>query len=243
VTNNFGQGKGIYLNLSLEDYSNKDGGHEELSLIMEEILKATGIEKPVTLKDAAGRKIRKGYETYYYSQGSARYIGVLKKFETEAEAGYDGIIMGMEKFESGIEEEIILEFEDSNHIYDVRNQKYLGWTDRVELLVAEGDNRLLALLPDRLQGIEIELPERVEQGEKLELKIKVNRKDEDYNRVLSVSFYNPEGEYMWLYSGNHIVDDIEVNYRLPYNEKKGIWRIVVRDTATGISQEDTFEVT
>jgi hypothetical protein len=62
--------------------------------------------------------------------------------------------------------------------------------------------------------------------------------------VLAVSFFDPSGEYEWIYADNIVVEGttLKKTYPVPYNEKEGRWKVNVRDAGSGIFSEREFDI-
>jgi hypothetical protein len=128
----------------------------------------------------------------------------------------------------------------------VRRKRYMGYTDKVETSVLQGDSSVLSLLPYRLDKISVDMNEKVTRGEKLSVKICLDsdKPGNAYTNTLSINLYDPSGRYEWIYSENVTTEGNEYykEYTLPYNEKTGKWKLFVKDVATGVTAEREFEV-
>lgn len=249
VVNEIGSGKGIYLNFALDKYPSvrmNEGGGYSLRQIIKNVLSLTGVEKYAELKTQSGEDIENGFETVYYSDGSARYIGLLKELGSRMTVGHDGLAVGSAGITDLNRETVNIKLPRAGHVYDIRAEKYLGCVDSLEAEIQDGDTKLLSVLPYKVNAIRVELGEKIERGSELCLKICIDsdKPDGEYSNVLNIKFYDPKGEYEWLYSENISVESSNGcrYYKIPYNEVKGKWKVVVKDVATGCTGEKGFEI-
>lgn len=245
-----GKGKAVYLNSCMNEYPvqrKECKGGFYTRKVMKSLLTFAGVEKFCSLTDMDGAPMENGYETVYYSDGKARYIAVIRDFDNQLSFGHDGLAVGGGSDEEGAAEAVKLVLPEKAHVYDVRSKKYLGFTDSVDTGILPGDTKVFSVLPYAFSRISLEMPDEVKAGSTLELAIKLDQgsKDIDYTNVLCISFYEPSGEYGWQYSENAAVKgELAIRrYDLPLNEKEGLWRVVVKDVATGVSCEKSFTVT
>lgn len=249
VVHAYGKGKGIYLNLSFDRYSSgrhKPGGGLFVKQLVRNLMDLCGIEKFAALRKADGTDIDNGFETVYYSDNSARYIGVLRDMGTQSRIGYDGLETGSGEAVTGSKDEVRLEFSKPSHVYDVRKKTYLGYADSAEIVIAPGGASLLSLLPYRVDGIHIHMEQSASRGQSLTVNIvlEASKQEGEYSNTVSINVYNPSGGYEWIYSSNEATKGLKVTrvFKLPYNEKTGSWKVVAKDVATGVAAEKTFEV-
>jgi hypothetical protein len=249
VVNEYGNGKGIYLNFSLDQYSTqrtKDNGGKGTRQLLREIFGLTSVKKYAALQDANGIEIAKGFETVYYTSGSAKYVCLLREMDEQAEINYDGLILDNKKAGSQEAMEVNIDFDGSYHIYDVRKKAYIGFDNKARAFVKEGDTAIFSLLPCTVDGIAVNMPDRVTHGSSLsvDIEVKSGKSENEYSNVLAVSLYDPDGEYNWLCSENISISRNRYTkiFHIPYNEKRGMWKMQVKDVATGICTEKQFEV-
>ncbi len=250
IVNSYGKGKGIYLNFSLAGYPRQrkeENGGYATRMIIGKILDFAGIEKFGEIMKPDGKAVDKGYETVYYSDGSAKYMAVIRDFESKLKAGHDGLVVGGGEDIELKADEIVIRLPVKYHVYDIRNKEYLGYTDTIKTAIANGDNGLFSLLPYRVEAIEVNVPEKVAPGDELEVSFRIltDKPRGEYTNVVAINVYDPEGEYVWLYSENVALCSNEAarKYHIPFNEKTGIWKVVIKDVATGVKAEKEFEIT
>jgi hypothetical protein len=247
VVREYGKGKGVYLNLSLDRYPSlrSKGAGFALRQLVKHVLVLGGIEKPAILKRTDGTPVEQGYESVYYRDGDARYVCIQNRLEDRA-LGHDGLAVGAGRESVVHSESLVVEFAAKGHVYDVRRKAYLGFMDRTETEIAIGDTCILAVLPYRVDGIELRMPHRINRGDTVEPSIRIESEQPEpgYRHVLSINVFNPDGEQEWIYSCNRATTNKSCSLKLaiPFNEKTGKWKIRVKDAATGMAAESEYEI-
>ncbi|MDF2671337.1 MAG: hypothetical protein K0R67_3643, partial [Paenibacillus sp.] len=246
-----GAGKGIYLNMGLDQYPllRRNGGGVALRELIKHLMQLGGIEKPVLIKDSNSRTtIECGFETIYYSDGAAQYIAVQSKLAGRS-LGHDGLSVGGGRTESDRENHLTVEFNRKGHVYNIRERSYVGHTDQASAILPYGESQLFALLPYRVSGVQIEIASQVERGTTLRAVLRIEAEHAEPGReckhVLSINVYNPAGTYNWIYSTNQQVDaegKVECAWPIPFNELTGLWKVVAKDVASGIQVTEMVEI-
>ncbi|MCL2527267.1 MAG: beta-galactosidase [Defluviitaleaceae bacterium] len=249
VVNDYGKGKGIYLNIAMDAYVDvrKTSGGAMRSLI-KVILDFAGATKFCSLTDPeSGEAVEAGHETVYYSAPGAKYVAVLRDAEDSRAKSHDGLIVGGSADDDVDEsvEDLRFNFYEKAHIYDVREGRYLGETDNVDTKLAVGDVKILAILPEKLDRVECAVPAAVTRGDSFDINIAAvtaSGKTPE-SSVFAVEMFTPCGARAWEYCENAACEGKAVLPRkLPYNAALGAWTVVVKDTATGVKTEVKFEV-
>jgi hypothetical protein len=251
VVNSYGRGKGIYLNFTLDQYPNirKIPNHSsDIRELIKKILVFSGVRKYAAIIDKEGLPVESGYETIYFKNREAEYVAVLRDLHAGGRVGYDGIGIIDETQQSEVDSFKVV-FDKSHHVYDIREKRYLGYTDRAALGLEPGEARIFSLLPQKVQGIHLEEIGTAYKGDVFTLRgsVVTDGDPTNFSHTLSIRFYDPTGRFAWIYAENRILDSgtlcFEKNIFLPYNEQSGTWRVSVRDVATGVTTEQEFKVT
>jgi len=148
-------------------------------------------------------------------------------------------------FEDFDEYPVTIEFPQKGHLYDVRADTYLGYTDRLSLALSWRPY-LWAIAPYRVQGVRIETPSEVRAGQKMLVRVRVLADSEGLERhVLRVEWSDPAGESLAYYSRDVVAPagQAEFTMRWALNETPGLYRLVVRDVMSGERGEVTVAVT
>lgn len=132
------------------------------------------------------------------------------------------------------------------YVYDVRNGKYLGESDRARLPMDAARGGMVAFLPYRAKSIVVEgLPPTCKAGDRLKVRLGLVTEGGKPGRgVFHIETLNPSGSRVAplcqkvRWSGG--VAEIEMP--VAYNDPMGKWTLRIRDVATGVQVEKTIEV-
>ena len=245
VAGESGKGKSVYLNFALDNYAamDKAGEGQGVRDLLTAILDYAGVEKFMSIYTPDGVLAQAGLETVYYSDGDARYVGILRQFYGSGKRGHDGLEIGGVHEERGEEMDAVIKLPRKAHVYDIREKRYLGYADSFKSKLEEGNVRLLSVLPEAVAAVKIDLPASVKGGEAFTLGIGIDKNGAAYTSVAAVNFTSPSGKYGFLYAKNvHVTDAAALEYRFPLNAEPGDWVITVKDVASGITASKTITV-
>jgi hypothetical protein len=167
-----------------------------------------------------------------WTRGSATYVGLLRQ-EDSKDAPATRLAFGRKY-----------------HVYDVRKQAYLGYTDRLTLNI-DAEPRFLALLPvnpSRLtlapqsdliaQGRTLTVTGQVEFGPGSKAEART------LGQVAHVRVYAPDGKELEWFRKNVVFDGAAFALSLPlsYSEVPGVYTVVAEHTLTGMTAQATFAV-
>ncbi|MBP3963980.1 beta-galactosidase trimerization domain-containing protein [Paenibacillus lignilyticus] len=245
----YGKGKAVYLNLALAEYSQlrrQAQGGTALRELIGNVIALSEASKPAELTQIDGKAVHAGCESFYYSNGNAAYAAVLRKLSDVQTLGHDGLAVGGGKKQE--DEASLLRFHFANHahVYDIRERRYLGYTDYAEFALAEGDTKLFSLLPCQVTDLGLTANREWRRGatEQISFALETDQDAEpEFASVISFHISGPGGTRDWLYSDNIRLE--RTNYvheiTVPCNARTGIWTVTAKDTATGMSAQ--IEVT
>lgn len=240
-----GAGKAVYLNISMTDYTERrEIGSQGASIraLLRELVGLSAAGKPAELQQAGGAEAHAGYESFYYRNGSASYVAVIRGLSGKRALGHDGLAVGAGKKQQGEEEQLRFVFAKQAHVYDIREQRYVGLTETAEFGLAEGDTKLFALLPCRMNGISLSSPSlEWKRGEKASISIGLMTDDPQprFTSVICFRLTDPDGKQQWLYDENLTLTSTQASHAhelfIPFNERTGKWTVTAKDAATGMS--------
>ncbi|REE87359.1 beta-galactosidase-like protein [Paenibacillus taihuensis] len=245
--NTVGAGIAVYLNMAMADYAERrDRGPDGASMraLLRELIGLSAAGKPASLLEPdSGAPVHAGYESIYYRNGSAAYVATIRGMSGKRELGHDGLAVGAGKKQQGEAEQLRFAFAKQAHVYDIREQRYLGLTDTADFALAEGDTKLFALMPCRVGGIGLSSPSlQWKRGEAAAVSIALLLEDEaqqhHFTSVICFQLTDPDGKRQWLYDENiALIGGSAFLHELviPCNERTGTWTITAKDTATGVS--------
>lgn len=224
VMNSFGKGRSWYLNFNLALGSLEKKENEMMKLI-NQILSLADIKPYATIVDEDGQPIRDCL-IYVYHNEPMHFIGILpdepkgeditnKKGRLIIPSGYQ--LIDMRKSCAANPNEIILE---------------------------PGIAHFYSLLPYSVDGIEITSPSSVQQGDILNIKVRLNINKTPGNHIIRIEIQDPSGNYVYYFSKNIVSKNgmCEYKIKLPLNATIGRWQIIAIDLPSGKKQIAEFEV-
>ena len=133
-------------------------------------------------------------------------------------------------------------FPKKGHVYDVRNRKYMGFTDNVTTVVPHAEASVWAVLPKKIGDMRISLPSKVKAGE--DLIADISLAGAVGKGVFNVQVISPDGSTPFHMKRNidFVNGKADFVFRMAANDKVGKWKIRVTDTLTGIASERHFDV-
>ena len=123
-------------------------------------------------------------------------------------------------------------------LYDSRKGKYLGEGKAFKINLVPADGKVLALLPYKVEGVNISGPEKVGKNTKasVEFSVKVSSGQPSHH-VFLVEVFNPKQEeclhYRKIIESSNGSGKIDIPFAL--NDAVGKWTIKIKDAATGIT--------
>ena len=139
-----------------------------------------------------------------------------------------------------------IDFGRSGHVYDVRSSKYFGEVDKIQAVVAPARARLFAVLPYRIERVDVaELGSSDPREIAMKLGV-VSSGGQAGTHVFHVTFTDPQGRVRNEYSKNVKVDPADpstaiVQMRLALSDPTGKWKITARDTVSGSIGKASFD--
>jgi hypothetical protein len=136
----------------------------------------------------------------------------------------------------------------AGHLYDCRAGKYLGMTEAstprdIQLHVATGN--LFALLPYRVDRLDLAAPARAVLGQPIDVKATVVAGAGPFIRhVMVLQLRRPDGrelpEHRWIVETENSI--ASASLYLALNDPTGKWTLIARDVATGVSRSAVIEI-
>ncbi|MFW6438254.1 MAG: hypothetical protein ACOCZ7_04490, partial [Armatimonadota bacterium] len=158
---------------------------------------------------------------FRFSLGATEYLGILR--EAGSVAADDGTLQ--------------IDLPRRARVYDVRDGRSLGHHETIEVEVAPGDARFLALLPYEPEGL---VASAQQEGGHLVIDAQVEAAITPTDHVLRVEV-TPAGEDAPRYEYDRQVlaerGRAKLGIPLALSDPAGEWRITVRDVATGLTAE------
>jgi hypothetical protein len=222
-----GSGRTCLLNVALSNYASKPPDGAALREIVGALLDEAGASAFATVQTADGSPLEG--EVVSFTDGDARHVGVLRHHTPEAEV-----------------QRVTVRFPAGYEVYDVRAGEHLGSVTAAEAELGEGELLLLALLPSRVESIDLTVPDaEVAVGDVFSARARVQVEEGRPGRhVLHTMVTAPDGQQRWYYEEDLATERGSEIAHVPLalDDPAGTWRLQVRDVASGVSAETSFEV-
>ncbi|MFC1692384.1 hypothetical protein ACFL1R_02640 [Candidatus Latescibacterota bacterium] len=135
-----------------------------------------------------------------------------------------------------------------SYVYDVIDKTFLGAVDRFPVKLSPGSANLFALIPYRVQRLELKLEKSIIRGgTNLSYKVSViphEKESKPGRHVIRISVIDPDGIERSYFTSVHdaVKGELAGTIRLALNEPEGRWRLVALDVVTGRKTERTFMI-
>ena len=231
----YGKGVAVYMPGVINGYLSRMekgdyAGSDSISLLLE---KYAGIRPFAELIDGNG-KPRRDTLMPVYINGTSRFLGMLR---ADTSAGRET-------------EETRVVLNGKYHIWNVREGKYIGYTDSFDMKL-DMYPKFFALLPANPDGIMVKTDRlSVKQGDSVKAEVNVKFRDgspgeiKEMGQVIHLAVYSPEGEELSWYGKNiHFYGDrVEIEIPVSYTEKPGTYKIVIEYPITGMKTSTDINV-
>ena len=231
IRNEYGDGNALYLNTDIYDYfhSRKKGTEQDFKHIFSNLLLDLAQIRPEyeILVDKAPAPHT---ELFVYDDGDLDYIGIIRDFFVDDHADF----------------EITVPLHKKSHVYDVRKNEYLGFTDRIKRVLKSGETILIAQSPYRISAVSVSSPKVVKRGDDITFDIGIESEPSRTlsNHTVRVEVFGPDNEIKRHLGRNLYLEKGEGVYTFPIalNDQKGKWRIEVKEIISGKKTTTTFKV-
>jgi len=229
-------GKGAAVCLNLEVYPTNPRTAANTRNLLFLVLSAQGIEPAASIEDreegfAPGGWIP-GLEVARFDDGEAKYFGVVRRRLFDAGDAKPGRLRPR--------------FASPAHVYDMREGRYLGNVNNLDLTVAPSSAKLFALLPYRVEKLTVGLNRSaVRAGETVMISVEVVTDGKPAGRhVIHLGAQRPDGETAMYLSQCAEAKDGKARLAIPLaiNEPVGEWQLHLTDAATKVSKRVKIDV-
>lgn len=130
-------------------------------------------------------------------------------------------------------------------MYNARDGKYYGKTDRLTETIYPARALFFSLLPYRVEGITVKIPDKISKGTNLPVSFNIKTGGGKPGlHVVHIEIYDPQGTPKPCYSMNILANDGKAEVKVPFamNDQEGMWSLKARDAATGCQSEAVFTI-
>ncbi len=188
---------------------------------------------------------------YPFTRGQIRMIGIVQDYwRVEPSRQLDGsnrketvgyYLHGPQQWDA---REAVLQLTGTHHLYDTRRKAYLGEADRIAFPLQPGRPELFALLPYRVTGVNVQVPEQATAGEVLETSVEVTATRQPGDHVVHVELRDPTGKVSPSDTYNMHTQAGKGALRIPLalDALAGTWSLHARDAVTGAATDHAIEI-
>ncbi|MBI4025397.1 MAG: beta-galactosidase [Verrucomicrobia bacterium] len=215
-----GKGHGLFL-------KGPPDRREEWGGIRKSLIEKAGLRGDIEVQDPLGN-LRSDVRSFVFDNGRAMFLGMIPDRALNNPPG----------------EDLIVKLGRKLHAYDVRRHQYLGETDALRTGILPTEAKLLAFLPERIEGLNVSLAkETAKAGEVIELKglvLPASLKDSPLVVRIEVS---KDGHTQEAHTKNLAFPGVFTHpIPLALNQKRGVYRVKIMEVISGYTQEMKFSV-
>jgi Beta-galactosidase trimerisation domain len=254
ITNDFGRGRAVFLNLDVADYAVerlRPGSWTELPDLLQGILSGAKLEPRVRVIGADGKRVP-GVEVVVYQNGDCEHTAVFRnpQFDSEGFGDYEDYKRGdsgEEVDNSYLEKpvEVTLQWPSAMATVDVRHSADLGTVQTYKTTLDPWWPTIVTRSPQAIPKISIAAPESLTAGRHLDVKLgSGGNPPAGALRAVRVEVAGPDGHTYDLYSRNCIMRGSSHVETIPLalNDPRGKWNLRARDWVTGQTVEAAFSL-
>ena len=166
---------------------------------------------------------------YGFRNGNVYYIGLLRDFYLHDTDAY----------------KMNLTLPVTGHVYEVRTNRYLGKVNKLTY-AQDWHVNLFAILPAKVTGVAVDVPAAAKPGSKVNVSAQLRVTD---GKMPSAGAYlltvkDPAGKLLKEHERtlSAVNGKASAEFSFAYNQKKGNYTVIFRDTVSGITGSAKIEV-
>jgi hypothetical protein len=207
----FGRGKAIYL-------ASANGHDRQNTRRLSRILDSAGVKTPFPVLRTDGQPAS-DVETRIFNNGELTILGLQRDYLAPSNRDdHETVVLTMPRMLS---------------VYNLRERRLLGSTNRLEVELDAIDPVLLTLSEKPIAPPSIDGPQRAHPGDVVEFHIGSHAPAE--HEIIHLEVVDPDGTTVAYYSGNLLAGGPVTGYTLPlaFSDKIGIWQLRATDLPSG----------
>jgi len=236
IHNKCDKGQALLLNFSIDHYlvRNERSIHAPgILTLVDRLLGSASLDQPVRVTPRLD-----SLRHFRFLSGSAEYVCLMQDLPEPLIRYAAGTARPLSARRATVQ------FAKTAHIYDAREKRYLGHSDRVTTYVTPGIGKVFSLLPYRVRRLNLTAPKAVAQGEVVNWSATLADAMGSERHILHLSLTDPQGRKLRHYSRNVACRGGEAagELHLALNDELGVYRLIVTDAATGVSGQAAIHV-
>ncbi len=238
----FGQGKAIFVNLSILNYYRDRLLSKEQNALgtMGKVLKTAGVAPAFSVTESTGGPAV-GVEVHTFRNGGVDIVGLLANRQLYVEDLGQADTISNRRFDKA--KTVLLNLPAESFVYDVRAGKSLGSKKQLTVQLDPYDPTVFAISPSSLPTLSVSAPARLTKGQIGQVGMNFAGATPAATHIFHVDVTDPAGKVVPYYSGNVLATKGRADKFLPLSlsDKTGNWTVHVKDLLTGQVQTKTFE--
>lgn len=244
ILKNHGLGKTVYLNMDITNYHRwrlKDNEGDNIRKIFNALFEIAAV-KPYTPLTTINENDKSSLEIFNKKSGKMDLISVHRNYQLRiSELGppeYQDISSLQNEFN------VDIDLGKTCAVYDLRNEKYLGMTDKVSLQMPIWEPIILTTFESEIKSLDINIPEEVAAGDIVPVIIGLNTESPADTHVFRCIVLGPNGSEIQYYTQNITAPYGKAKWSFPLAEdiELGEYNVNIKDVATGIQSTSKFYV-
>ena len=247
VRRRYGSGWAVYLNLDVSNYQrDRYVLDRPRALAARDLMRAltrlAGVTPPAvvtdhTLGSAAGIEL-----TRFARRDAALYALIINRPWRVSGVGETLSDDTLAVFET--DRLLTVAFPEPAHCYNSRTGEYLGRTAEVRQKLPRLTPLIIARLPYRVRGIDVERPARAQRGGTIGVTVSLRTDGKPADHVVHLDVFQPDGTWCYWLSGQAVTQGRKCSFDVPLaiNDPTGRWRLEVRDVVTGLTRDTSLTV-
>lgn len=232
LVNTYGAGRAVFLNHPFAVYGNPPADRpaaEALRRFVRQIAREAGAGPPCDVSAPSERPL--AAELFWYERDDMWFAGALRGEGSGAP-----------------EERVRLRWNGSRHFYDLLSGSYLGAGTEHTMRVRWPEPELLAVLPHRVTGLDLEGPPEARAGERLPFTVRIGSDAPTAEHLVHVTltplYKKKRGPELLHYAQNVRCGNAPADSYIPLalNEAAGTYELAARDVVSGLTARRTVRV-
>lgn len=258
--NKYGEGLAVYIACDMSlSYSRMDSSRSKLfdapdtfksrleaENFLTEVIQKGSVDRTLGLATEDGEY--PGYvKTSYFKNGDFQYFILLRipglvAFQFN---GQKSIHRGAKDYFKE-PQNITVKFPQKGYVYEIlADKRFEGERGGVETVFTPTTLQIFSVIPYKVESVELAFPEQsVRGGKAIAYNVAIKAKGKLGNHTLRMDVFDPDGDESSWYSHNITAEAGKAKGVIPIamNDKKGIWKIRLKDLTSGAQTTGSFQV-
>ena len=239
ITNNYGKGRAILLNFSLESIAQQQ---EQVRALFDALLDYCGIEPLCDTQvleahwNAADEKVPAPSD--YFGVAAAPHVARFVNGNMDIVGLWYGRSRGLGQ------QRMLLKLYRGGHVYDLKTNEYLGEGDEFEISLPLEGLGAYAVVPYKTPRPKLTTRAQPSPDQRTSLNCRAELPSPAApaeTHVIQFRIVDPDGREWKDFRANAVTNDGVARHRfvLPYNAPSGSWTVVAREAISGLAAEQT----